>query len=424
MDVERSLVSRTLYSQSIAAVRERELQPHHFAQRATDDESPVPMSGEVFAWVLDHVRRYRTVPSMELAQARWPLYQFVDGADDLGALADEMVKLAKRRAGIQAVRHLSDVVDDPDSLFDLEQHFFEAAAALAREVPASVVTRFSDSLNRLDLYKERERTGEVPGVSLVLQGLNDLTYGMQLHEMVIIEAFLGQKKSSYAILACAEAYFMRGQTPLFFSLEMEGHKLAQKWDAIAAGFSYSAAKRLELGEGDLERWYEVGLKASDSRFDKDILVIDDKRKPTEDTIFTEIERWRPDFSVVDTLDEVRAPNHIKSYWEKQDYTARELKGICRSTKKPMLVVAQAGREAEKEGATLGNIAGSITIARKADLAIGIHATPDMKRLHRADFTLLKNRDDGGEGTVFPMYFNPGTMECRPWQPSDNVATKA
>src|SRR6185436_15341618 len=190
--------------------------------------------------------------------------------------------------------------------------------------------------------------------------------------------------------------------------------------AMAAQFQYRAMKRGLLTEDEKRRWHEVGEKAAASKFEKDVIVIDDERRPTDDFIYSKIEQYRPGMVVVDTLDEVRAPAHIKAFHEKGDYIARELKGIARATKIPMFVVAQAGRSAAQDGATLDNVAQSITIPRKGDIVIGIHSTPDMKRNHMREFTLLKNRDDEGEGSKRTTYFNPGSMTLRPWLPADST----
>lgn len=407
----------------MAEVMARSIEPHHFVERRKGDTSPVPLPGEVYAWMVGHLRRYRSVPSMELARSIFPSFEFIDSTDSLEAIVDQMVALVKRRELIEGLREGARIADDPERVKDAEVHMFEIAAALARAVPSSSISRFSDSLNLLKLYEERERTGQTPGVSFAVPELDALTYGGQRHEMVIIEGFLGQRKSSLAVAMSAKAYFERGQTPLFFSLEMEGEKLQQKWIAMQAGFQYSAIKRLELEGGDKENWKRIAERAFECRFEKDILVRDDMRRPTEDQLYAEIERWKPDFFVVDTLDEVRAPSYYKSLHERQDHIARELKGICRSTKRMGLVVAQANRDAATEGAKIANIAGSITIARKADIAIGLHADDTMKKMHKIRFELLKNRDDGGEGTICNAYFNPGTMELRPWLPTDNIMAK-
>ena len=63
-----------------------------------------------------------------------------------------------------------------------------------------------------------------------MQWLDDLTYGIQAHEMMIVEAFLGIGKSSWCIKMCADAYFLRDQTPLFFSFRDGGSEARRAVD--------------------------------------------------------------------------------------------------------------------------------------------------------------------------------------------------
>lgn len=423
MDIERAFVSRMLATQAMQPALERSLEPHHFLQRTKGDENPLPMPGEVYGWMLHHVRHYRTVPNMGLALQRFPNFEFIDDSNSVEALRDEMVRQVKKRGLMIAIRELAEIHDDPGRVGNAEIHAFEVVSELARSLPSSAMTRYSDSINRLELNRLRAETGMTPGVSLLVPQLNELTYGIQSHEMAIIQGFLGQKKSTLAVMMSAEAYFERDQTPLFFSFEMEGDKLAARWDSYAAQISYRAMKRGQLGPAEYERWMRVAEKAAESKFEKDILVISDERRPTPDFIYGQIERWRPSFSVVDTLDEVRAPAHVRSYHEIYDYLARELKGVARSTKRPLIACAQSGRGAAEEGSKIDNIAGSITIPRKADIVVAIHGTPEQKKMHMTEFTLLKNRDDEGEGQKFTVYMNPGTGILRAWTPEDGIASK-
>lgn len=402
-----------------------DLQPHHFLQRRTGDQSPEPLPGEVYAWILQTHRRFRTVPSIDLLRQVHPLFEVSESTDAISALLEEMLKLVNRRCLIDYVRHLSEIADDPSRLLDAPKHAFEGARTFAQAVPGSKTVKLSDALTMLDLYNELERTGQTPGISFAIQWLDDMTYGIQPHEMMIIEAFLGLGKSSWAARICSDAYFLRDQTPLFFSFEMDAHKLVQRWVAAAAKFEYTAIKRMGLSEDDKRRWHDIGERATAANFEKDVIVIDDERHPTDDFIYGQIEKWTPSFSIIDTIDEVRAPTTIRgSAWEKVDHVARELKGIARTTKRPIIAIAQAGRSAAQDGATIENIAGSLTIARKADLAVGMHATEEMMRNHMIEFTLLKVRDDGGKGTKRTMFFDPSDLTLRPWLPSDSVPVKS
>lgn len=423
MDIERRIVSAMARTQSMKAALSHGLESHHFLQRKLGDESPEPLPGEVYDWMLEHLRRFKSVPSLELLRLRWPEFRVIDSTDSPGALLEEMMRLINRRLVGGYARKMAELADDPSRLLDAESIVFEHARELVREMPGSNATRYSDALSMLDLYKEKAATGQTPGVSFGMQWLDDITYGIQRHEMMIIEAFLGQRKSSWALKMCADAYFLRDQTPMFFSFEMDADKLVEKWISVAARFKHEAIGRLELGEGDLERWEEVGMRAEDARLDKDIIVFDDERRPTEDYIYSKLVQWEPSFAVVDTIDEVRAPAHCRTSYERGDYVARELKGITRQMKIPLVAVAQANREAALSGASISNIADSITIPRKADIVVGMHATEEQKRSHMCEFTLLKNRSGGGEGMKSTMYFHPGTMELRSWLPSDNVPAR-
>jgi len=426
VDVERALVSRALISQSFVGINERNIEPHHFLQRPSTDpitHNPVPYSGEVFEWMMEHQRRYNAVPSMELARVRFPNYEFVQTTDVIEVLLDEFVAAVGRREMIRATRAMAVAADDPSQWTSASDVLFEIASSVARSMPGSNVTKFSDSLNLLALYHERERTGETPGMSLAVPELDAITYGAQPRDLIIVQAFLNVGKSSYTIKTAADAYFKHGRTGLVHSLEMDGDKLAMRWAAIAADFSYRAAKRLQLTEEEKRRWHDVGERAANAKFEKDLYVIDDDRHPTVDKIYADIQKWQPDFCVVDTIDEVKAPAHVKEIWAQQGWVAAELKGVARSTNKIIFACAQAGRDAEKDGATLGNTANSIGIPRKADIVVGLHATPDMIKRHQTEFRLLKIRDDEGVGEKIIKYWNRGTMEIRDWLPTDSVATK-
>lgn len=420
MDVERQLVSRIAQTQAMDAPLARQIEGAHFLQRAKGDINPAPLPGEVYAWMCDHLRRYKAVPSRDLTKMRWPLFEFLDSSDPLEVLVETFVGIVKRRELILKIRELSAVADDPTKWSDAEIYAFEAAADLARAVPSSTVIRLSDSLSRLRLHQEMQRIGRAPGITLVGPDLDALTYGIQPGELLIWQGFLGGGKSTMSMIQSATEYVERDKSSLVISLEMDGQKMATRWDAAMSGFKYRALKFMEMRDTDYEKWARFAEKAFEARFEKDVIVVDDIARCTAERIYSEVERWRPDFFIVDTVDEISAPAYLKSNWEKQDFAARELKAVCRVTKRPGVGVAQAGREAEQDGATLGNMAGSITIARKADLVVGLHSTAQMKRANQLELRMLKNRDGEGDGLSYTYFRDPSTLTLRLWTPADSA----
>lgn len=362
MDVERILVTKIARTQSMKEVLSKELEPHHFLQRTKGDTSPTPLPGEVYGWMCDHLRRYKAVPSTDLTVMRWPSFEFLDDTNTMEVVLDLMVGMVKRRELIEGIRNLSQLADDPTKWNDAEIHAFAVAADIARAVPSSSVTRLSDSFNRMELHKEMARIGRAPGITLVGPDLDSLTYGIQPGELMIWQGFLGGGKSTLSMIQSAQEYAQNGLTSLIMSLEMEGQKMANRWDAAMAGFKYRSLKFMEMRDEDYEAWARFAERAHEARFEKDVLVVDDIQRCTAERIFAEVEKWQPDFFIVDTVDEIHAPNYLKSHWERGDYAARELKAVCRVTKKPGIGVAQAGRDAEEEGAKLNNMAQCVPLS--------------------------------------------------------------
>lgn len=418
MDVERTLVSKLAQTQRMDVPLARNIEPTHFLQRTKGDTNPKPLSGEVYGWMCDHLRRYKSAPSYDLTRMRWPSFEFVESTDVIEAIVETMVEQVKRRELIEGTRRFAAIADDPTKWGDAEVYAFEVAAELARAVPSSIVTRLSDSMNRLKLHQEMQSAGRAPGITLGGVELDHLTYGIQPGELCIIQGFLGSGKSSHSMLVSATEYVERGKTSLVLSLEMDGQKMANRWDAAMAGFRYRSLKFMDMRDADYERWALFAERAHEARFEKDVIVVDDIYRCSPERIYTEVERWRPDFFIVDTVDEITAPAYLKSHWEKQDHAARELKAVCRVTRKPGIGVAQAGRDAEEDGAKLSNMAGSITIGRKADLVIGLHCTPQMKRSNQLELRMLKNRDGEGDGIAYTYYRDPAALTLRAWTPAD------
>lgn len=418
MDVERLLVTRIIRDQSLAEPLARPIESHHFLQRQQGDINPTPLPGEVYGWMTEHFRRYKAVPSFDLLRMRWPTFELLDSTDPMPVLIESMVGQIKRRVLIEKIRYLSGIADDPSKWSEADVYAFEAAADLARAVPSSNVTRLSDSFSRLEAHRTMQATGRAPGITLVSADLDALTYGIQPGELLVWEGFLGGGKSTQAMIQSATEYAERGKTSLVFALEMMGQKMANRWDAAMSGFKYKALKFMEMRDADYEAWARFAEKVWQARFEKDVFVIDDIHRPTPERIYAEVERWGPDFFIVDTMDEMTAPNYLRSTWERGDYIAKELKAVCRVTKKPGIGVAQSGRDAEEEGATLGNVAQSITINRKADLVVGLHCTPQMKRANQLKLRMLKNRDGEGDGLEYTYFRDPATLTLRPWTPAD------
>jgi hypothetical protein len=140
----------------------RGVEARHFISKSIGSE---PAPAEVWDWMTTHARRFRSVPSPELFARRWPTFVLLDPPDSLDAVLEQFVQVVNRRESIEQIRFLSRAVDDWGMIPDIAEHFFASARTLARNLPTSTVTKFSESPSRMELHRLRQQEGRAPGVS-------------------------------------------------------------------------------------------------------------------------------------------------------------------------------------------------------------------------------------------------------------------
>lgn len=411
MNVESNLLSKIIQTGAIEEVIAREIEPQHF-----EDEDV----RAVYQIMLDHVRKYKIPPSLEVIQAEIStlerrLKRKLDfninevNTNALDYLIDKFIGLIKYRATADAARELAAKTDDPDNWMNLDIDALEIARNLALVVPSSQVAKLSEVKKRIEEYERRKREGDFWGIKTGIQMLDNLTMGIQPHELATIAGWMGLGKSTLAQVILFNAY-LQDKTPMMISGEMEAEALFRKWDTMATNISYTALKALDLGDKQMAKWEEWGEKAEAAQADRDIIVIDDIGRLTVDKVFAETIRYSPDLVCVDYIGLMEAPTQYGQGWEKITYCTKGLKQNARNLKIPHIVVAQTNREDGGSGAALDKLAGSLSIGRDSDQVYGLYQSEEMMEMERMEVRLLKNRD-GAQGTSI-MKWRPETMEFR------------
>lgn len=382
MDIERALISKVIQTRQAETVIARGIEIDHFA----DNESR-----DVWETVLDHMRRYKSPPSLEAVKTKHETFQLQLSQDALDYLIDQFIVAVKRRKAIEVGRDFMAAIDDPDRLPDIEVTALDMARNLTEIVPAPRASRYSEMEQRIDKYMERKESDDPMGIRMGVPTFDHETLGIQPHELVTVAAFLGTGKSTFMQHIFFEAY-LQGKTPMLISLEMEAEALFRKWDVMATQVQYRALKALELGEGDIEKWKQVAEKASEAKPEKDIIVVDDIINCTPDRVLAETMRYKPDMIGVDFINVMRAPKMYNQMWERLLFIAYELKHNARVTKIPVVAAAQGNRQSAREGVTLDTVANSIGIAQASDICVALHQDEDDYEAKRMQLGLIKNRD--------------------------------
>jgi replicative DNA helicase len=402
MDFERKLVNAVVQRSNVESLLLSGIKEEHFSEEE---------NREIFTFMTEHFRKYKTSPSAEIVSNAFPDHLFETEQDTLQYLKDEFLKVVKRRYAMIAIHELADALEDGELVGDIDALFLEKSRELSQIVPVAELSRFKDMDKRIVAYESGEDI--LDGILMGIPDFDFVTSGIQSHEYVTISGFSGTGKSTLAQWMLFNAY-MQGKTPMYISLEMEAKALLRKWDTMAMNFEYQRLKRQRLSDEDLLRWKERAEIVREA--DNDIIILDDVAGCTVDRVYAELTRYQPDILCIDYITLMDTPRSAggTQMWEKVVTLTRQLKQTSRTLGIPIIGVAQTNRSGYQTGAQLDNIAFSQSIVNDSDIILGLAARDEeMERNKRQTIRLLKNRD--GRVKESDLLWKMETMEFGPWK---------
>lgn len=392
MDYERSLVTRIIQTGEIENVIARGIDEEHFA----DEECQ-----EVYLYSIDYLKKYKSAPSMKAVKEKFPAFEPELSEEPIEYLLDRHIVNVKRRMANEAIIELANAAEDDERAEEIDIEFLDISRQLATLVPTTAVARFSDMHKRIDQYKIDKKEGNVWGIKMGIPALDEKTFGIQPHELIICAGWQGTGKSTLMQHISFSAY-LQGLTTLFVSLEMDRGPLLRKFDTMAVNMSYRLLKSLALEDEAEERWEKWADEAEEGReHGQEIIIIDRIGSRTATGIYAETIRHKPDLVVVDylsLLDTGKTGNDKQ--WQAIGQISRELKLNAQTLGIPIIAAAQTNRDSVKEGVKLETIAFSSSIGMDADIVLGLMQDDDMKAQELMEVAMVKNRDGApGKATM-------------------------
>lgn len=383
MDIERALVTKIIWTGQIEEVLSRNITSDMFA----DDECR-----EVFKYLVGHTKQYGSAPSVEVAKHVNPDFEWLSIQDSLDWLIDEFTIVVKRRLANDYLEELARAADDPVRARNIDSEFLEISRRLVTAIPSPEISRFNrDAAKRIKEYEKRKAEGTPNGIPFGYPTLDELTGGLQKHELATVLGFTNVGKSTL-LRSLAFNFWSEDYTPLYISLEMESRVIMRIFDAMAARLDYAKLKQLALDDFDMKKWRQHAERIKDKI--GDIPVIDAKTRITPDQVFAEIVRYKPDVVVLDYVGLMKSSSMqrgISKYQQLSEIT-QDLKHIARTMHTPIIMAAQTNRGGGKDGAELDNVADSISIAQDSDLVFGLFQDQDMADAKLMEIRVNKNRD--------------------------------
>jgi replicative DNA helicase len=355
VDIESSLLSKALASGELSELVARGIEPDHFADEDMAD---------VYDWCVEMMTKHGSPPSMAAVREEFRNFKPVLTKDPLSWHIESFVRRVKERMAVELVRDYHDLLENPQEIDEIELHALEMARQLTEVVPSPKAQRFSEGRARKEEYDRRKKKEIVHGIPLGIPTFDNLTLGVQPHELVIWGGPPGGGKTT-GLQHCSVQGYMHGETVLFVSLEVEAEQILRKFDTMLTQVRYWALRAMELNPEEEEKWTDILERAEEEKAHKDIIIVDDIRNCTVDKVAAQQIRYKPGLVVVDYLEEMRTPRNVQG-WEGVAANGRGLKQQARTTRTPHITATQLNREGETSYQSAQKIADMLIILLPPD----------------------------------------------------------
>jgi len=277
---------------------------------------------------------------------------------------------------------IADAYEDSTDVFDLlddaESKLFEITNNHLRSAFEDINTILVKTIQRIEDMRNRDE--DITGVPSGFPSLDKLTYGWQPTDMIVLAARPSVGKTAFALnLARSAALHPTKPTPIvFFSLEMSSSQLVQRILSAESEIWLEKITRGKLEEHEMKQLYKRGIE----RLSNAPIYIDDTAALNIFKLRAKCRRLKNKHDIgliiIDYLQLMSGGSDNKGNREQEiSKISRDLKGLAKELKVPIIALSQLSREVEKrkEGAKipqLSDLRESGAIEQDADMVMFLY----------------------------------------------------
>jgi replicative DNA helicase len=247
-----------------------------------------------------------------------------------------------------------------------------------------IVTRTFDAIEKL--YHSK---GSYTGIPSGFKELDDLTFGFQNSEFIVIGARPSVGKTALALTMAATIAIKQKNPVGFFTLEMSSMAIMQRLLSMEARIDSQRLRSGTLKQSDFSR-----LTEACGRIYEAPLFINDASELKLLDLRAQARRMKSHQDVkiifIDYLSLISSENKDLPRHEQIAEISRSLKALARELSIPVIALSQVRRETEGKRPSLADLRESGSIEQDADVVIFIH-TDDLKSGER-EISLAKQRN--------------------------------
>lgn len=329
---EQIMISKMLDMRDTSMLSEQGLHPEMFLNTQSE-----------LNFILAHENKYKCVPDHATFIAEFPEFELYSSNEDIGFISEKIKdnflypKLYKviqdsanslTTSSIDTLKHIEDAITDIKSHVNIN-------TKRGTDIVSTAKDRYLE-------VEARSKVDGLLGITTGIQLLDDITYGWLPNDYAILFARTNQGKSWLSIFFGVKAW-ESGKKVVYYSGEMDKFTVGMRFDNL-----YKHFKNAELmtGKIDLE---EYNNYTSDLSNKSGFIVVEPSDFggfPTVSDLEGVMKYHNADILIIDQLSLMKST--VKgSKTEMYGSISGELVMMQRKLKKPILLVAQANRNSEK-----------------------------------------------------------------------------
>lgn len=247
---------------------------------------------------------------------------------------------------------IGDAYEDSTDVFDLldsaEGKLFEITNNHLRKNFDDIQSVLVKTIDRIE--ELRKRDDDITGVPTGFASLDNITYGWQPSDLIILAARPSVGKTAFALnLARSAAMHPTKPTGVgFFSLEMSSSQLVQRILSAESGIWLEKISRGKLEEHEMQQLYKKGI----NKLSKAPIYIDDSAALNIFELRAKcrrlVNKHNVGMIIIDYLQLMSGSADRNSNREQEiSKISRDLKGLAKELQIPIIALSQLSREVEK-----------------------------------------------------------------------------
>lgn len=326
---------------------------------------------------------------------------------DLNRALKTAREFAKKRKAVHiALTLLEGSQDKPidDVLACAEQLLYSQTDSVETKTIKSAIQSVTDSWEWA-----HQNEGKLSGVPSGIYELDQLTWGFQNKNLVVVGARPSQGKSSICLQFCIHAALDQKKPTLLFTLEDSTEQVIRRIVCMRRRLDVTKLRAGKFTEGDM-----AAITTEFSNIQKSPLHVIDNGSLSILQIRSIARRYSRNHGikliVVDYLQKVKAPKSEKRTYE-VGAVSEGLKEMAKELNCPVIAACQLNRESEKEKGRpprSSDLGDSGMIERDADLIALLHRHPEQTNVDALRFNLLLGKHRDGPTGIVPLLFFPKT----------------